>query len=192
VAVTTLHLVRHGQSEWNLTGRLQGQTGHVPLTPLGVEQAAAAARALAGRDIAAVHASDLRRARQTAEVIAAALGLPVQLDAGLREQSYGNLEGRPSAEVLAEAPYDFADPDAHPPSGESLRDVHDRVGRSLAAYLGRYAGRECVLVSHGDAIRAGLAWLEGLGPGEIPWRETPNGSVTTVRRAPPTPRSGRQ
>ena len=182
--MTTLHLVRHGQSEWNLTGRLQGQTDDVPLTALGVEQAAAAARTLAGRAVAAVHSSDLLRARQTAEAIAAALRLPVSLDAGLREQGYGDLEGRPSVDVLAEAPYDFADPDAHPPSGESLREVHDRVGRRLASYARRYAGRECVLVSHGDAIRAGLAWLDGLGPGDIPWRETPNGSVTTVRVDP--------
>jgi probable phosphoglycerate mutase len=187
VAVTTLHLVRHGQSEWNLTGRLQGQTDDVPLTPLGVEQAAAAARRLAGREIAAVHSSDLLRARQTAATVGAALGLPVHLDAGLREQSYGDLEGRPSADVLAAAPYDFADPDAHAPAGESLRDLHHRLGRSLATYLRRYVGRECVLVSHGDAIRAGLAWLDGLGPGEIPWREVPNGSVTTVRTARPTP-----
>jgi probable phosphoglycerate mutase len=175
--------VRHGQSEWNLTGRLQGQFDAVPLTPLGARQAATAARALAGRAVAAVHSSDLLRARQTAETIAATLGLSVHLDAGLREQGYGELEGRPSADVLAEAPYEFTDPDAHAPAGESLRDVHDRVGRRLASYLRRYAGRECVLVSHGDAIRAGLAWLDGRGPGEIPWRETPNGSVTTVRVA---------
>jgi len=181
MAVTTLHLVRHGQSEWNLSRRLQGQVAHVPLTPLGLEQARAAATALAGRDVAAVHSSDLLRARRTAEVIGAALGLPVQLDEELREQSYGVLEGLPTAEVLAAAPYDFTDPDARAPSGESIRDVHARVGRCLARYAQRYAGRECVLVTHGDAIRIGLAALDGLGAGEVPWREAPNGSVTTVR-----------
>jgi probable phosphoglycerate mutase len=181
VAVTTLHLVRHGQSEWNLTRRLQGQVAHVPLTPLGIEQARTAADALAGRRIAAVHSSDLLRAQQTAEVIGTALRLPVQLDPELREQSYGSLEGLPSADVLATAPYDFTDPDARAPGGESLREVYDRIGRCLAGYAQRYDGRECVLVSHGDAIRAGLAWLDGAGPGDMPWRETPNGSVTTVR-----------
>jgi probable phosphoglycerate mutase len=181
MAVTTLHLVRHGQSEWNLTRRLQGQTAAVPLTPLGMDQARAAARTLAGRDVAAVHSSDLLRARQTAEVIAGELGLSVQLDPGLREQGYGTLEGMATADVLAAAPYDFTDPDARAPSGESLRDVHRRIGRCMAGYLQRYEGRECVLVSHGDAIRIGLAWLDGLDAGEVPWRETPNGSVTTVR-----------
>jgi broad specificity phosphatase PhoE len=181
MAVTTLHLVRHGQSEWNLSRRLQGQVAHVPLTPLGLEQARTAARALTGRPIAAVHSSDLLRARRTAEVIGVALGLPVQLDAELREQSYGVLEGLPSDEVLAAAPYDFTDPDARAPGGESLRDVHDRIGRRLAAYTERYAGEECVLVSHGDAIRIGLAWADGRGPHDVPWRETANGSVTTVR-----------
>lgn len=178
---TTLHLIRHGQSEWNVARRLQGHTDGVPLTPLGREQALTAARALAGRDVAAVHSSDLLRARQTAEVIAGHLGLTVHLDAGLREQGYGTLEGLATADVLAAAPYDFTDPDARAPAGESIRDVHDRVGRRLAAYRDRYAGRECVLVSHGDAIRVGLAWLDGLGAAAVPWRETPNGSVTTVR-----------
>lgn len=180
MGVTTLHLVRHGQSEWNLSRRLQGQVAHVPLTPLGLEQARAAAQTLAGRNIAAVHSSDLLRARQTAEVIGAALGLPVHLDDGLREQAYGDLEGRPSADVLADAPYDFADPEARAAGGESIRDVHGRMGRCLDGYLRRYAGRECVLVSHGDAIRVGLAWLAGRGPADVPWHETANGSVTTV------------
>jgi broad specificity phosphatase PhoE len=185
MAVTTFHLVRHGQSEWNLSRRLQGQVAHVPLTALGIEQARTAASALAGRSIAAVHSSDLLRARRTAEVIGTALGLPVRLDPELREQSYGSLEGLPSAEVLATAPYDFTDPEACAPGGESLRDVYDRIGRCLTAYAQRYDGRECVLVSHGDAIRVGLAWLDGVGPGDVPWRETPNGSVTTVRLPPP-------
>ena len=184
MAVTTLHLVRHGQSEWNLTGRLQGQVSDVPLTALGLEQARGAAAALAARDIAAVHASDLLRGRRTAEVIGTALGLPVELDVGLREQSYGSLEGLPSADVLAAAPYDFTDPDARAPGGESPRDVHERMGRCLTTYALRYAGRECVVVSHGDAIRLGLAWLDGRRPGEGPWRETPNGSITTVRLPP--------
>lgn len=179
--MTTLHLVRHGQSEWNLTRRLQGQVADVPLTAQGLEQAHAAVRTLAGRPIAAVHSSDLLRARQTAEVIGTALGLPVQLDPGLREQSYGALEGMPSDEVLAAAPYDFTDPDARAPCGESIRDVHQRVGHRLAFYAERYAGRECVLVSRGDAIRVALAWLDGRGADDVPWRETPNGSVTTVR-----------
>lgn len=181
MGVTTLHLIRHGQSEWNLTRRLQGQVADVPLTPLGVEQARAAADALAGRPVAAVHSSDLLRARQTAEAVAAALGLPVQLDPGLREQSYGALEGMLTDDVLAAAPYDFTDPDGRAPGGESIRDVHERVGRRLAGYAQRYAGRECVLVSHGDTIRVALAWLDGRDAGDVPWRETPNGSVTTVR-----------
>ena len=179
--MTILHLVRHGQSEWNVSRRLQGQTGHVPLTALGLEQARAAARTLAGRDLAAVHSSDLLRARQTAEVIAAEFGLPVQLDDGLREQAYGTLEGLPSAEALATAAYDFTDPDARAPGGESLREVHERVGGCLVRYAERYAGRECVLVTHGDALRAGLASLAGLSAAHVPWREAPNGSVTTVQ-----------
>jgi probable phosphoglycerate mutase len=179
-ATTVLHLVRHGESEWNLAGLLQGQTGHVPLTPAGRCQAQDAARLLAGRDVAAVLSSDLLRARQTATVVAAAVRRPVVLDPRLREQSYGELEGRASADVLAQAPYDFTDADARARGGESLRDVHARMSACLADCVDRYRGQEVVLVSHGDAIRVGLAALAGLGPHEVPWREVGPGSVTTV------------
>src|SRR3954471_13891038 len=73
----TLLLVRHGQSEWNAEGRLQGQTAHVPLTALGHEQAAAAAQRLAGLRPGALVSSDLRRAVETAEHCARATGLPM-------------------------------------------------------------------------------------------------------------------
>jgi probable phosphoglycerate mutase len=183
VDVTVLHLIRHGESEWNAAGRLQGQADPVPLTARGRRQAEEAARELRSRDIAGLHSSDLLRAVQTAEVIGVALHLPVERDSGLREQSYGELEGLSSAQVLADAPYDFTDPDARAIGGESLRDVHERIGPRLEFYLERYAGRECVLVSHGDVIRAALAWLDGSEPGKGSWRDTPNGSVTSVRRA---------
>src|SRR3954452_11777953 len=78
-----LLLVRHGQSEWNAVGRWQGQADP-PLTELGRAQARAAARAIGELD--AVFSSDLRRARETAEVIAECIGVgPVISDAGLRE-----------------------------------------------------------------------------------------------------------
>src|SRR4051794_23005095 len=97
-AALTLLLVRHGQSEWNAAGLMQGQTPHVPLTSLGHRQAAAAADALAalagaGAGPGALLSSDLLRAVQTAEHCAAATGLPVITTAALREQGYGVLEG---------------------------------------------------------------------------------------------------
>src|SRR3954471_231238 len=73
----TLLLVRHGQSEWNAAGRMQGQTEHVPLTELGHAQAARAAEELADLRPGALVSSDLRRAVQTAEHCARSTGLPL-------------------------------------------------------------------------------------------------------------------
>jgi broad specificity phosphatase PhoE len=82
----TLLLVRHGQTEWNALGLMQGQTAHIPLTELGHAQAAAAAAELAGIRPGALISSDLLRARQTADHCARATGLPVAVTSALREQ----------------------------------------------------------------------------------------------------------
>ncbi len=96
-AAGTFWLVRHGESEWNVARRIQGQSPAAPgLTATGRSQAAEAALELARRAPRAnrIVASDLPRTAETAKIIAARLGLPVESDAGLREQSLGVLEGR--------------------------------------------------------------------------------------------------
>src|SRR4051795_13247244 len=130
----TLLLVRHGESEWNAAGRMQGQTAHVPLTELGHRQAAQAAADLAalgaqGRGAGALFSSDLRRALQTAEHCAAATGLPIRTTPALREQGYGVLEGRPSRELWDVV--DWTDPHWAADGGESLAQLHQRVGAFL-------------------------------------------------------------
>src|SRR5919206_1287542 len=125
----TLLLVRHGQSEWNAAGLMQGQTPHVPLTPLGHRQAATAAAELAGLRPGALVSSDLLRAVQTAEHCARATGLPVSTTPALREQGYGVLEGRPSRELWDLV--DWTDPHWAAAGGESLAQLHARV----AGYL---------------------------------------------------------
>jgi hypothetical protein len=89
----TIHLVRHGETDWNVEGRLQGWTD-IPLNATGIEQAHAAASVLAGRPIGSVLSSDLSRARDTAAMIAAAAGREVLTDPALRERNYGVAEGR--------------------------------------------------------------------------------------------------
>jgi probable phosphoglycerate mutase len=173
-------LVRHGESEWNVQGRLQGQTQHVGLTPRGVAQAAAVGRFLAAQRIGAVWSSDQLRASLTAAAAGEAAGVPVRIDARLREQSYGRFEGRVVAatERLALAG-----------GGESLADVHRRVGSVLAECLGaigfgateRPGPRRIALVTHGETIRAAIAWLSGRESGEAPQEIPPNGSVTIAR-----------
>ena len=186
-----LHLVRHGESTWNVQRRLQGQTAHPALTPLGVRQAQDAAAVLASRvdDAAMLWSSDLVRARQTADVVGHRLGLPVRETAALREQALGSMEGRLTRDLV---------PEPTPPGrhiseirwagGESVADVHERIGAFLGGLL-RADGAEAdgpramehVLVSHGDTIRIALAWLDGRGHRDVEWTPIPNGAVVTRR-----------
>jgi probable phosphoglycerate mutase len=192
VTATLVHLVRHGESTWNAERRLQGQTGHPPLTALGLQQAREAAvrlRELVAGDPVAVWSSDLVRARQTADEVGTALGTAVRTDPALREQALGTLEGRLPSELAAEPP---------PPGmelgevrwggGESVRDVHARVGAFFDRVL-RTAPRHLVVVSHGDAIRVARAWLHGLSHREVDWTDAlANGGVLTVTPAHRTAR----
>lgn len=162
-----LYLVRHGESEANVAGVLQGQT-HGALTATGRDAAARLGRALASLSVAerptAIFTSDLRRAVETAEIIAKALGATPQLLPAAREWNVGVLDGLPAA-ALADAitrsgllAAEFA-----PLGGESLNELHARAVRTLAdlaheaAYGAHVAGRErTLLVSHGDFIRMAI------------------------------------
>jgi broad specificity phosphatase PhoE len=179
-----VYLVRHGQSEWNVLRLTQGQTSHPRLTSLGREQAERAASLigddLAGRPVTRILTSDLVRAVETAEVANKALRAPVAVDPRLREQHLGELEGRGYDETwAAAAAHDWSDPAAPLAGGESLMDVHDRMGAVLTEVAGRDGG-VTVLVSHGDAIRAAIAHLTGVAPHEAPWVEVANGAVARV------------
>jgi broad specificity phosphatase PhoE len=174
----TLLLVRHGQSEWNAEGLMQGQTAHVPLTPIGHAQADAAAAELAGLAPGALISSDLLRAVQTAEHCARATGLTVGTTPALREQGYGELEGRPSREL-----WDVVDwTDAHwsAPGGESLAELHGRVEAFLEHLSAEPPADVIVLVTHGDTIRAAQAVVAGLGPDAMPVTTPHNGSITRL------------
>jgi broad specificity phosphatase PhoE len=176
----TLLLVRHGQTEWNAAGVMQGQAPHAALTELGHRQSAEVAQELAGYAPGALISSDLHRALQTADHCSAATGLDVQTSPALREQSYGILEGRPSHELCAVADWD--DPHWSPEGGESLAQLHARVSAYLD-HLRRHlpADVESVaLVTHGDTIRAVQAVVAGLGPGAMPAAIPQSGTLTRV------------
>jgi probable phosphoglycerate mutase len=152
-----LVLVRHGETIWNEEGRLQGATD-VPLSQRGRAQAARLAERLAGQTFAAIYASDLRRASETAAILAASHDLPVRLDPRLREQSKGVWEGLTWPDIEERYPDDLArwevDRD-HPPGGaESASAVEARVRAALAAIRAAHPGDEAVLlVGHGMTLR---------------------------------------
>jgi broad specificity phosphatase PhoE len=174
----TLLLVRHGQSEWNAAGRMQGQTAHVPLTELGHAQAAAAAKELAAQRPGALLSSDLRRAVQTAEHCAAATGLPIRTSPALREQGYGLLEGRPSRELWEVV--DWTDPHWSAEGGESLAQLHARVAGFVDELRASPPADVVALVTHGDTIRAVQAVAAGRGPEALPALTPHNGTVTRL------------
>jgi probable phosphoglycerate mutase len=178
MARLTLLLVRHGQSQWNAAGLMQGQTPHVPLTDLGVAQAATAARELAGLRPGALISSDLLRALQTAEPCARSTGLPIVRSPLLREQGYGVLEGRPSRELWDVV--DWTDPHWSAEGGESLAQLHARVGCFLEQLHDEPPADVVALVTHGDTIRAAQAVAAGLGPEAMPAVTPHNGSVTRL------------
>ncbi|HEX2040977.1 MAG TPA: histidine phosphatase family protein [Acidimicrobiales bacterium] len=158
-----LVLVRHGQTQVNAEGRLQGRLD-VPLSELGRRQAASLASAVG--DAARVVSSPLRRARETAEVF----GLPVEVDERWVEMDYGDYDGRPLAEVPADLWEQWrADARYRPPGGESLAEVGERVRAACTELVGEAAERDVVVVSHVSPIKAAVAWALGARD-ESAWR----------------------
>lgn len=158
-----LVLVRHGQTQVNAEGRLQGRVD-VPLTELGRRQAATLAGAVSGA--ARVVSSPLLRARETASVF----GLPVDVDERWVEMDYGEYDGRPFGEVPVELWKRWrVDPSYRPPGGESLAAVGTRVRAACESLLAEAAEHDVVVVSHVSPIKAAVAWALGVGD-EVVWR----------------------
>jgi alpha-ribazole phosphatase len=158
-----LVLVRHGATENNIEQRYTGQLD-VPLNALGQRQAWALASALADERFDALLASDLRRARQTAEAIGRQRDRAIELDADLREFDMGEWQGRTYAEIVAASPTALASwqhsPDtAPPPGGETVLAVRDRAARVVARCLAAYPDGRVLCVTHGGVIGVLLCHL---------------------------------
>ena len=156
-----LTLVRHGSTAWNAEERCQGYAD-IPLNDTGRAQAAAVADALRAANLTAVYASDLSRARETAESIAAPHGLPVQTHAGLRELHQGELEGRLIADLLREyadlmQQWFTAPGELTMPGGESLGDLQTRAWDAMESIIAAHDAGHVVVVSHSITIRCILA-----------------------------------
>jgi broad specificity phosphatase PhoE len=177
-----LYCIRHGQSVYNAEGRIQGQS-NVPLSELGRRQSEALARALADLSVEAIYASPLRRAMQTAEVIAEALRLPVQTDPRLQEIDVGVFQDRLPAELAQLYPEELArwssgDPDFVIPGGESRRQV-GRRGREAFESIREAGPGQAVVVSHGRLLIETLKAIVDFPPEQQP-HALHNGSITTL------------
>ncbi len=133
----------------------------MPLTEVGLAQAAAAAKRLASAGIDVIVASPLQRTMQTAEAVAAVTGLPVATDDGFRETDFGDWDGLTFAEVRERWPSEMtawlADPAVAPPGGESFAEVSERVTAALARVLAGRAGQRILIVSHVTPIKTLVA-----------------------------------
>ena len=174
---TRVVAIRHGETAWNAELRMQGQLD-IELNAHGRWQAARVAAALADERLDAVYSSDLRRARQTAEPLARAQGLPVRLDAGLRERSFGVFEGHTFDEVAANWPeasrrWRLREPDFAPEGAESLRAFSARCVAACARLAAAHPGGTIAIVAHGGVmdclyraatrveLQAARSWLLG-------------------------------
>lgn len=159
---TRMCIVRHGETDWNVAHRIQGQVD-VALNAQGLRQAQIMAAELAMRLPAlgawpqTVFSSDLQRARHTAEAIAQVLGTTVTLHAALRERQYGAIEGLTVAEIAHQqpachAPYLARDPLFAFVDGETLNAFAARVLAGLAALMDAHPGQTLLAVTHGGVL----------------------------------------
>jgi len=148
--VTTLLLVRHGETDWNAEGRLQGHTDR-PLNEFGRRQAKDLADRLAGEGPDAIYASDLARAKETAEIVGERLGLTVVVDPDLREKDWGTWEGLTGDERVH---VEF--------EGETTEDHRDRVMAAVRRIVARHPDQRVVVVTHGGSLRRIQAAVNGV------------------------------
>ena len=169
------YLVRHGETDWNRSGRIQGHSD-VPLSEHGKSQMKMLAKRLAGRSFSAVYTSDLSRAIESADTIAGTSEAVSQVDPDLREFSYGEWEGMTIEEVETKYPgsltkrVGFGDNTFAALGGEDTAQILERVKRFATKAIDRHDPDEYLLiVAHGGSIRALVVCLLGL-PDDRFWR----------------------
>ena len=153
---TGILLLRHGQTQMSVERKYSGRSD-APLTAAGVQQAAAAAKHLAGAGLSVIITSPLLRTVQTAQEVASITGAPIVTDDGFRETDFGAWEGLTFAEVRERWPAEvsawLADPAVPPPDGESFAEVSERVAGALQRVLADRAGQTVLIVSHVTPIK---------------------------------------
>jgi broad specificity phosphatase PhoE len=189
--MTELLLIRHGETDWNRDRRWQGQSD-IPLNGAGEAQARDLAKRLRGSRLDAIFTSDLQRARQTAEAVAAVTGAPVREDRRLREIGLGAWEGMLGDEIRARDTETYetfrARPTAaRPPGGESVLEVQRRVLTVLRDVLHAFPEGRVAIVSHGLALAALKVALRRL-PLDAVWNhELDNAAFEVYQVAPEAP-----
>lgn len=182
-----LYCVRHGESTYNVEGRLQGQSDAPRLSPLGQKHSVAVAAALGQLPIVAIYSSPLARAMETARPLADALKLPVRCDDRLKEINIGVFQGTLAAELSDRFPEEAArwrsqDPDFRIPGGESRRDLMLRAQAAFAEILAS-GDQQVAVVAHGGVLAAAFKALIGVPADRNPFMLY-NGSISLLESTP--------
>ena len=181
--MTTFHLLRHG--EHGLIGRvLAGRMPGVGLTERGRAEIALMSERLAAEQVAALYASPLQRTRETAEIVAARLGLPIEFRDELIELDFGEWTGATFDAIRADPrwlAWSTQRSLATIPGGESMRQVQKRVVETLLDIADRHREEPVAVVSHGDVIRAALVFALGMPLDFYNRIEVGQGSISTIR-----------
>ena len=184
--MTTLYLVRHGETDWNKENRAQGRSDQ-PLNATGAAQARALADSLADVAFSGAFASDMSRAVETARPVLAGRDLRLTTVPGFREQDFGDWEGLDRQEVAARYPEEYralmaGAGEFAPPGGETDTEFLGRVSAAVSKLgdLWSSGGENLLVVAHGGVVRALIVNLLGLGAGAL-WRfRLANGSLSIV------------
>ncbi len=182
--MTRLVLIRHGETDWNVEGRYQGQADP-PLNARGLEQARRTAESLRGVGLEVLYSSPLRRAAQTAAIIAETLGLEVRFEPRLMEIHLGVWQSRLTEAIRKAYPALFLQWGRDPwgtriPEGESLREVRARVYAAADEIIARHAGQTIGLVSHRIPIALLKIRYQRLPPEQVRAIEIPNASWEVI------------
>ena len=183
--MTELVLIRHGETDMNRELRFQGHVD-VSLNDIGHAQARRLAARLAGEPADAVYASDLLRARQTAAPIAGELAMQAVPEAGLREQSFGRVDGMRVADIQRDHPEAWAgwlrfEEDFAMPEGETTRAFHARVIESVQRLAAAHPDQTVVIVTHGGVLDMIYRTARSLGLNGPRQSEIPNAGVNRIR-----------
>ncbi len=163
---TEVYLIRHGQTEWNALGIMQGQKD-VMLNDVGHRQAQILAKRLANTKFTAIYSSDLKRASDTAATVAALQNLSVKLDKRLRERCFGIFEGCTKVELIEKHPETYqlfldGKDGAVVPGGEAEREIQNRTIECLTEIAQHHTGEKILVITHGGIIKRFTKYVLGI------------------------------
>ena len=169
-----LYIARHGETPWNVENRVSGRTD-IPLTEVGLAQAKLLADSAVGKGIEVIIASPLLRARQTAQAVSAAIGVPVEIDERLIELDFGKFEGAPRTD--SDFQYIRAQFPTRYPGGESAFQLAHRVYSALEDVKRKYDEKTVLLVCHGGVCRMVRSYFMDLTNDEYSYYFAPNAEL---------------